>query len=125
MQIHIGRGVRVVPARTRRLGHELVAPAAMRRDRRCALFLHSVYFRGNKQAMPVHVFRNVGVVHNLHGDSLALSHPQKGTGNFIAVADRADYHPRGQLDHCGCDAQGVIGCVPGDPRFRRRRVGMR
>ena len=112
MQIHHGRGVRVVPSRTRRLGHELIAPPAVGRDRRGAFFLRPIYFRRNEQAMPMHVLRNVCVVHNVDGDGLALAHPQEGTGDFIVVADCADHNLRGQLDHHGRDLQGEIRRTP-------------
>jgi hypothetical protein len=64
----------------------------------------------------MHVLRNVRVVHNLDGDALALAHPQQGTGDFIAVADRADDNLRGQLDHHGRDLQGEIRRAPGGLR---------
>ena len=128
MQIHHGRGVRVVPSRTRRLGHELIAPAAMRRDRGRAFFLRPIHFRGNEQAMPVHVFRNVRVVHNLDGDALPLSHAQQGAGHLVAVADRADYNLRGQLDDHGRDSKGevrrALNSIPGIPSRCRHHRGL-
>ena len=76
MQIQHGLGVRVVPARTCRFGDELIAPAPMRRYRRCTFFLSSINVRGNEQTVPMHKFRNIRVVDNLYADALALSHPQ-------------------------------------------------
>lgn len=67
----------------------------------------------------MHVLRNVCVVHNFDGDGLALAHPQEGTGDFIAVADCADYNLRGQLDQHGHDLQGEIRRTPGRLRFQR------
>ena len=58
--------------------------------------------------MPVHVFRNVRVVHNLDGDALPLSHAQEGARHLVAVADRADYNLRGQLDDHGRDSKGEV-----------------
>jgi hypothetical protein len=46
----------------------------------------------------MHVFRNVRVAHNLNGDALALSHPQQGTGNLVAVADSAEHNLGCELD---------------------------
>ena len=74
--------------------------------------------------MPVHVFRNIRVVHYLYGDALALAHPQQRTGDLIAVADGADYNIRGQLDHHGRDSQAEIGRALGGVRFQRRHHRM-
>jgi hypothetical protein len=70
----------------------------------------------------MHVFRNVRVVDNFYGDAPALSHPQQRTGDSIAVADRADYNLRGELDHRGCDLQGEIGPVPAGRQGRRHKI---
>ena len=121
MQIHHGRSVRVVPPRTRRLSDESIAPAAMRRYRGRAFFLGSIHVRGYEQPVPMHVFRNVRAVHNLYRDAPALSHPQQGTGDLVAVADGADHHLRGQLDRHGRDLQGEIRRAVGGVRFEQRR----
>src|SRR5215475_9673284 len=92
----------------------------MRRDRRCSFFFRPIYFWGDEQAMPMHVFRNVCVVHNLYDDRLALAHSQEGTGDLIAVADSADHNLRGQLDHHRCDSQTEIRSALGSIRFQRR-----
>ena len=124
MQIQHGLGMRVVPSRTRRLGHELITPAAMRRHRGCTFFLRPVHLRGNQQTVPMHVLRNVRAVHNLYGDALALSHPQQGTGDLVAVADSAEHNLGRQLNRHRCDPQGEIRRAPGGLRFRRRHLRM-
>ena len=78
----------------------------MRRHRGCAFFLRPIHFRGNEQTVPMHVFRNVRVVHNLYGDALALSHPQQGTGDLVAVADRAEHNLGRQLDQSSVRSAG-------------------
>jgi hypothetical protein len=93
----------------------------MGRDRQRAFLLSSVHFRWNEQAMPMHVFRNVCVVHNLYSDRLALAHPQQGTGDLIAVADGADDNLRRQFDQHWRDLQVEVRRASGGPRFRRHR----
>src|SRR6202012_1567863 len=105
-----------VPSRTCRLGHELIAAPSVGWDRRGAFFLSPIYFRRSEQAMPMHVLRNVCVVHNVDGDVPAFAYAQQGTGNLITVSDRADYTLRSQLDQHVFDLQGEIG---------RRSAGLR
>ena len=50
---------------------ELIALAAVRRHHRRALFLGAVNFRGNIQPVPMHQFRRVGIVDDVHGDRAA------------------------------------------------------
>ena len=72
--------------------------------------------------MPMHVLRNVCVVHNIDGDALALAHPQQGTGDFIAVAYRADDNLGGQFDQCGRDLKGEVRPTPDGLRFQRHHT---
>jgi hypothetical protein len=74
--------------------------------------------------MPMHVFRNVCVVHNFYGYRLAFAHPQQGARDLIAVADGAEHNPRSQLDHHRCDAQAEIRRVLGGVRMQGRRLRM-
>jgi hypothetical protein len=73
----------------------------------------------------MHVFRNVRVVHNLYGDAPALSHPQQGAGDLVAIADRAEHNLWRQLDHHRRDPQREIRRAPGGLRAQGRHSRMR
>ena len=125
MKIHHRRGVRVIPSRPRRLGHELIPPPPVRRDRGSAFFLRPIDLRRDQQAVPMHKLRNVCAVHHVNGDGLAFAHSQQGPGNLIVVADGADYNLRSQLDQHGRDLQGEIRPMPHRPRSGGLRLQRR
>jgi len=97
----------------------------MRRYGRSAFFLHTINFRWNKQAVPVHILRNVRVVRYVNRNGPTLSRPQKRTGDFIVVADSADNNLRSQLDQHWSDLQAEIGRRPDGLLFYRRHLVLR
>ncbi len=72
VQIGFGHGVRVIPARSGRTRRELIAAPATCRHRRRALLLHPIDIRGNQHAVPVHQFRYIRIVDDIHAYASCL-----------------------------------------------------
>ena len=106
------------------VGRELESLPAMRRHHRRAFLLGAVHVGRNQHAVPMHEFRRIGVVDDLHRDRLALAHAQHRARCSAVVADRGENVGAVELDRDRGDAQRVVGLgswrswrLPGGPAW--------
>src|SRR5579864_8366717 len=85
-QVGPGADVRVIEAETSRLWHKRNSAVAVRRNKRRALFRRSIYVGGDELPVPVQLLRTVGLVANVHADSLTLFQAEQRAGELSVVS---------------------------------------
>ena len=89
-QVAAGDYVRVIEAKPRRAGHEGDAPHPVRGHERRALFGCAIDIARNHLAVPVNQLRRVGVVVQIHNDTLPLLESQKRPGELAVIEGGGD-----------------------------------
>src|SRR6185437_1626221 len=97
--------VRVIPARARRRGRELVTPGAVRWNHRRSFFLGTIDVGGNQQPVKVYELRRIRLIDYVHRDRRAFFHAHERTGRGAVVADRAHDPVRCELHGDGGDLE--------------------
>src|SRR5581483_11002316 len=101
--------VRMIPARARRSGRELIAGTAMRGNRGRAFFFRAVNFGRNQLTVPVNEFGNICIVQDVYGDWLAFANANQRPGRSSVVTDGTERAVRRELDQGRSDFQREIG----------------
>ena len=103
----------VVPVQACRAGGELDERAAAGGNHGRAFFHGAVDVGWNPLPVPVHDFRAIELVEDLHGDRFAFSEMKHPARNLAAVCRGADVLFRGELPLDLCDFDGVVGSRAG------------
>ena len=108
-EVAIGRSMRVVPARSGRIGCKLIAMRCARRNHRRAFFHGPVVERVDCEPMPVDDIAIGAGVRYINGNRNTLAQPEQRTWNLPVIRHSFDRDTRANVERAWLNAQAVIG----------------
>jgi hypothetical protein len=115
----------VIEAKAGRSGHKGQTARSPGGNEGRAFFRSAVNVGWQELAVPMKLFRRVGIVVYVDDDPLALGETQQGTGELAVVDARGDGHILAKLDDANADVDRVVGLPVQWGRIRsgRRCIG--